>query len=67
MIYDGHGQSDPEFKKEVADSLGAFATANLWSMDNLRKQLDRKNLLIEQSHNDMQQMEVTSRECLYCE
>jgi hypothetical protein len=62
MIYDGQGQSDPEFTKEVADSLGAFATANLWSMDNLRKQLDQKNLLIEQLHNDMQQMEVTSRE-----
>jgi hypothetical protein len=29
MIYDGQGQSDPEFAKEVADSLGAFATANL--------------------------------------
>jgi hypothetical protein len=62
MIYDGQGQSDPEFTKEVADSLGAFATANLWSVDNLRKQLDQKNILIEKLHNDMQQMEVTSRE-----
>jgi hypothetical protein len=62
MIYDGQGQSDPEFAKEVADSLGAFATANLWSVDNLRKQLDQKNLLIEQLHNDMKQIEVTARE-----
>jgi hypothetical protein len=62
MIYDGQGQSDPEFAKEVADSLGAFATANQWSVDNLRKQLDQKNLLIEQLHNDMQQMEVTARD-----
>ena len=62
MIYDGQGQSDPEFAKEVADSLGAFATANLWSIDNLRKQLEKKNILIEQLHNDMQQMEVTAIE-----
>jgi hypothetical protein len=62
MIYDGQGQSDPEFTKEVADSLGSFATANLWLVDNLRKKLDQKNLIIEQLHNDMQQMEVPSRE-----
>jgi hypothetical protein len=61
MIYDGQGQSDPEFAKEVADSLGAFATANQWSVDNLTKQLEQKNLLIEQLHNDMQQMEMTAR------
>jgi hypothetical protein len=59
MIYDGQGQSDPEFTKEVADSLGAFATANQWSVDNIKNNLDQKNLLIEQLHNDMQQMEVT--------
>ena len=28
MVYDGQGQSDPEFAKEVADSLRAFATTN---------------------------------------
>jgi hypothetical protein len=28
IIYDGQGQSDPEFTKEVADSLGAFETPN---------------------------------------
>lgn len=61
MIYEGQGQSDPEFTKEVVDSLGAFATANQWSVDNLTKQLEQKNLLIEQLHNDMQQMEVIAR------
>jgi hypothetical protein len=42
MIYDGQGQSDPEFAKEVADSLGAFATANQWSVDNLTKQWNKR-------------------------
>jgi hypothetical protein len=30
MVYDGQGQSDPEFAKHVVDSLGAFTTTNLW-------------------------------------
>jgi hypothetical protein len=60
MIYDGKGQNDPEFAKEVADSLGDFATSNQWSVDNLTKQLEQKDLLIEQLHNDMKQMEMTS-------
>jgi hypothetical protein len=55
MVYDGQGQSDPEFAKQVADSLGAFATTNLWSVDKLREKLDQKNLLIEQLQNDLRQ------------
>jgi hypothetical protein len=37
MVYDGQEQSDPEFAKQVADSLGAFVTTNLWLVDKLRK------------------------------
>ena len=53
-------QSDSEFEKEVADWLGAFATAIHWSMDNITKQLEKKSLMVEQLHNDMQQMEMTA-------
>ena len=28
IVYDGHEKNDSEFSKEVADSLGAFSTAN---------------------------------------
>jgi hypothetical protein len=41
--------------------LGAFATANQWSMDNVTKELEQKSLLVEKLHNHMQQMEMTSR------
>jgi hypothetical protein len=41
MIFDGHGQSDPEFAKQVVDSLGAFTTKNLWSVDNLREKIEQ--------------------------
>jgi hypothetical protein len=44
MIFDGQGQSDPEFSKQVADSMGDFATTNLWSVDNLREKIDQKNI-----------------------
>jgi hypothetical protein len=62
MIFDGQGQSDPEFAKQVADSLGAFATTNLWSVDNLREKIDQKNILIEQLQNDLKQTEVIIKE-----
>jgi hypothetical protein len=60
MVYDGQGQSDPKFAKEVTYSLGAFATTNQWSVDNIKKQLEQKSLLVEKLHNDMQQMEMTA-------
>jgi hypothetical protein len=41
--------------------LGSFATANQWSVDNLTKRLEKKSLMFEQLHNDMEQMEVTTR------
>jgi hypothetical protein len=52
IVYDGKGQNDPEFAKEVADSLGDFSTANQWSMDNLTKQLQQKSPLVEQLQNE---------------
>jgi hypothetical protein len=48
MVYDGNDRDDPEFTKEVAGSLGAFSTANQWSVDNLAEQLRHKCLLVEQ-------------------
>ena len=38
MVYDGNNQDALEFAKEVTGSLGAFAMANQWSMENLVEQ-----------------------------
>jgi hypothetical protein len=46
LIFDGQGQSEPEFAKHVVDYLGSFAMTNLWSVENLREKIDRKNILI---------------------
>jgi hypothetical protein len=47
IVYDGHEKNDPEFAKEVVDSLGAFATANQWSVgifqSNCKKSLSWLN------------------------
>jgi hypothetical protein len=47
MVYDGHNRDDTEFAKEVAGLLGAFTTANKWSVENLAEQLQQKSLLVE--------------------
>jgi hypothetical protein len=39
ILYDGNNQDAPEFVKEVAGSLGAFAMTNQWYIDNLAEQL----------------------------
>jgi hypothetical protein len=46
MLYDINNHDDSEFTKEVAGSLGAFATVNQWPMENLAEQLRHKNLLV---------------------
>ena len=62
MIFYGQGQSDPKFEKQVVDSLGSFATTNLWSMDNLREKIDQKDILITQLQNNLKQTEVIIRD-----
>jgi hypothetical protein len=61
IVYDGKGQNDPEFSKEVVDSLGAFTTTNQWLVNNLTKQLQEKYLLVEQLQNEMQSTEQVVR------
>jgi len=62
MMFDGQGHSDPEFEKHVVDSLGAFATKNLWSMNNLRDKIDHKDLLIEHLKNNLKQTKEIIKE-----
>jgi hypothetical protein len=58
-VYDGQGQNDSEFSKGDLDSLGASATANQWSVDNLTKKLQKKNLQLKHVKNEMQRAEIT--------
>jgi len=67
IIFDGQGQIDLEFAKHVANSLGAFATTNLWFVENLRENIHQQNLLIEQLQKDLKQTEVIIREIVISE
>jgi len=48
MLYDGNDHDDSKFAKEVAGSLGTFATANQWFVENLVEKLKQRNLLVGQ-------------------
>jgi hypothetical protein len=61
LVYDRNDQDGPVFAKEVAGSLGAFSTANQWSVDNLTEQLRHKCLLVEHLQNQIYTTEQTIR------
>jgi hypothetical protein len=61
MLYDINDRDDSEFAKEVVVSLGAFATANQWSMKNLAKKLRQKILLVGQLQDQILALEQTIR------
>jgi hypothetical protein len=57
MLYDGNNRDDSEFVKEVVGSLGAFATTNQWSVDNLTEKLRHKILLVGKLQDQILTME----------
>jgi hypothetical protein len=50
---DGQNLEEEDFATEVAGSLGDFATANLFSVDNLKEKLKQKNQVISQLQNQI--------------
>jgi hypothetical protein len=61
IVYDAHEKNDPEFCKELVDSLGAFANSNQWSVGNLTNKLKEKSLLVERLHNEMKRTKQVIR------
>jgi ribosome-binding protein aMBF1 (putative translation factor) len=59
MVYDGHNRDDTNFAKEVAGSLGTFATTNQWSVENLAEKLQHKSMLVEKLQNKIHTIEQT--------
>jgi ABC-type phosphate transport system auxiliary subunit len=59
MLYDENDRDDLEFAKEVAGSLGAFSTANQWSVENLAAKIRHKILLVGQLKDQILTMEQT--------
>jgi hypothetical protein len=61
MIFDGHDLDDSNLAKEMAGSLGAFATTNQWSVENMVEKLKQKEILIGQLQNQIRTVEKNIR------
>jgi hypothetical protein len=46
MLYDGQGLDDTYFVREMAGSLGAFATTNQCSVENLAEKMKQRHMLV---------------------
>jgi hypothetical protein len=57
VLLDGKNLEEEDFSTEVACSLGAFATANLFSVDNLKERLRQRNQLINQLQDQIRNAE----------
>jgi hypothetical protein len=57
VLLDGKNLEEEDFSIEVARSLGAFATTNLFSVDNLKERLRQRNQLIKQLRDQIRNAE----------
>jgi hypothetical protein len=61
VLIDGEALEEVDFAKEVAGSLGDFATTNQFSIGNLKERLKKKELLISQLQHQMKTIEKDVR------
>jgi peptidoglycan hydrolase CwlO-like protein len=59
---DGQNLEEEDFVVEVAGSLGDFAKTNLFSVDNLKEKIKKKNQVISQLQNQIRTTEKNVRE-----
>jgi hypothetical protein len=57
VLIDGEALEEVDFVEEVAGSLGAFATANQFSVGSLKERLKQKDMQISQLQNQMKTVE----------
>jgi len=48
VLVDGHNLEEEDFSTEVVGSMGALATTNLFTVDNLKTRLRQRNQMIAQ-------------------
>jgi hypothetical protein len=57
VLIDGKNLEEEDFTTEVAGSMGALATANLFSVDSLKTRLKKKNQMIAQLQDQIRHTE----------
>ena len=61
VLIDGEALEEVELAEEIAGSLGAYATANQFSVGTLKERLKQKDLLINQLQNQIKTVEEDIR------
>jgi hypothetical protein len=62
VLIDGQNLEEEDFSTEVAGSMGALATTNLFSVDNMKTRLKQKNQMIAQLQSQIRNSESSIRE-----
>jgi formate dehydrogenase maturation protein FdhE len=62
ILADGKAMKKEEFTTQIAGTLGAFATANQYSVGSLKEQLKRKNRLIRTLEAKLATTEANARD-----
>ena len=58
IIVDGQNLEEEDFTTEVAGSMGALATTNLYSVGNLRTRLQQKYQMIAQLQSQLKETKI---------
>jgi hypothetical protein len=62
ILVDGRAMTKEEFATHIAGTLGAFATANQYSVESLKEQLKQKNCLIKTLEDKLATAKVATRD-----
>jgi hypothetical protein len=62
VLVDGQNLEEEDFATEVAGSMGALATTNLFTVDNLKTRLKQRNQMISQLQSQIKNTEKNIRE-----
>jgi hypothetical protein len=62
VLIDGQNLEEEDFATEVAGSMGALATTNLFTVDSMRTRLKQSNNMIVQLQNQLKNTEKNIRE-----
>jgi methyl-accepting chemotaxis protein len=62
VLVDGQNLEEEDFSTEVAGSMGAMETTNLFTVENMRTRIKKSNHLIDQLQDQLKNVEKNNRE-----
>ena len=62
VLLDGHNLEEEDFAIEITGSMGAMATTNLFTVENMRSRIKKSNHTIAQLQDQLNNVEKNIRE-----